>query len=412
MSTTPLRILIVDDEPERSREWAARLRSLGFADATVTALDIEEARTLIKGADARRRRAREQSDPFAADLPCDLDTVDVLVVDYDLQELLEVGEWSTGLQVATLARALSRVKAIVLVNQFGTNSFDLTLSKHAYSHADLDVGSGQLLNPAFWDRSRVDGYAPWGWNDGVLRTSARMEETLRWVVPRLDSPVLTSLGFTTAADESTASRRLPKELWQECVEDPSHTFRELVRESEFLTPKDRGAIATFDEPCARVAGALVAHWLERWVIPTNEILIDLPHMASAYPWLLRSKEDIECWQTTTSIDNGFDALVPEVRDHAFEPGFPLPRPVVWRHAVVEDARLAEPKGFTYDGFPDLVFCEDTSKFQPFEDTRAFSCRLPGGDPQRFVALPERVVPTKGGQPSTDVLYEPSVFFAV
>jgi hypothetical protein len=86
--------------------------------------------------------------------------------------------------------------------------------------------------------------------------------------------------------------------------------------------------------------------------------------------------------------------------------------VVWRHAIVEDARLAEPKGFTYDGFPDLVFCEDTSRFQAFEDARAFSCRLPGSDPQRYVAVPERVVPTKGGLPSTDVVYEPSVFFAV
>jgi hypothetical protein len=239
-----------------------------------------------------------------------------------------------------------------------------------------------------------------------------MAATLQWVLPRLDSPVLKSLGFTTAADESTASTPLPKELWQECVEDPLHTFRELVRESEFLTPKDRGAIAMFDEPCARVAAALVAHWLERWVIPTNEILIDLPHLASAYPWLLMSKGDIECWQATTSLENGFDALVPGVHQHEFRPGFPLPRPVVWRHAVLADARLAEPKGFTYDAFPDLVFCEDTSRFQLFEHSRAFSCRLPGGDPQRFVAHPERVVPINGGQPLTGVLYEPSVFFAV
>lgn len=412
MSTTPLRVLIVDDEPERSKQWAVRLQSLGFVDATVTALSIDEARTLMKGADARRRRAREQSDPFTIDLPCDLDTVDVLVVDYDLQELLEVGEWSTGLQVATLARALTRVKAIVLVNQFGTNSFDLTLSKGAPSHADLDVGSGQLLNPAFWDRSRVDGYSPWGWNDGVLRTPARLEGVVQWVAQRLDAPVLTSLGFTIAADGSNAVRRVEKELWQECVEDPQHTFRELVRESEFLTPKDRAAIAKFDEPCARVAAALVAHWLERWVIPTNEVLIDLPHLASAYPWLLRNKEDVECWQAATSIDHGFGALLSEVRDHAFDPGFPLPRPVVWRHAVVEDSRLAEPKGFTYDSFPDLVFCEDTSRFHPFEDARAFSCRLPGSDPQRFVAIPERVTPASGGQPLTDVVYEPSVFFAV
>ena len=412
MPTPPLRILIVDDEPDRSREWAAKIESFGIPGATVTALDIEAARAVMKKADGRRRRARENLDPFAADAPCDLDTVDVLIVDYDLQELLEVGEWSTGLQVATLARALTRVKLIVLVNQFGTNAFDLTLSKAAQSHADFDVGSGQLLNPAFWDRSRIDGYAPWGWNDGVLRAPARMEAMFQWLMPRLNDPVLTTLGFTAALDGSNAETYLAKELWQECLVDPNHSFRQLVSESEFLTLKDRHAIAAFNEPCARVAAALVSHWLDRWVIPANEVLVDLPHLASSYPWLLTKREEAVCWQDAASLDSGFDAFLPEVRKHQFAPGFPLMRLVVWRHKVVQDAALAEPNGFTYDGFPDLVFCEDTSRFHEFSDARPFSCRLPGNDPQRFVANPEKVVPTTGGQPLTDVVYEPSVFFAL
>ena len=412
MPTPPLRILIVDDEPERSRNWAAKIESFGFPDATVTALDIEAARAVMKAADGRRRRAREKSNPFAAESPCDLDAVDVLVVDYDLQELLEVGEWSTGLQVATLARALTRVKLIVLVNQFGTNVFDLTLTKAGSSHADLDVGSDQLLNPAFWDRSRVDGYAPWTWNDGVLGAIARMDTMLQWVIPRLNEPVLASLGFNAAPDGSNTDTFVAKELWQECMDDPSHTFRQLVSESEFLTPKDRQAIVAFDEPCARVAASLVSHWLDRWVIPANEVLIDLPHLASVYPWLLMKKEDLECWQATASLGGGFDAVQGGVRKHAYVPGFPLSRPVVWRQKVVQDPDLAEPKGFTYDGFPDLVFCEDTSRFHEFGDARPFLCRLPGTDQQRFVANPDKVGPTAGGQSLTDVVYEPSVFFAL
>lgn len=413
MPTPPLRILIVDDEPDRSRDWAAKIDAFGFPGATVTALDIEAARVVMRAADSRRRRARDKADPFSADAPCDLDTVDILIVDYDLQELLAVGEWSTGLQVATLARALTRVKLIVLVNQFGTNAFDLTLSKAAQSHADFDVGSGQLLNPALWDRSRVDGYAPWAWSDGILRAPARMEATLQWLMPRLNDPVLTTLGFTsTVVDTSNAETYLAKELWQECLDDPNHSFRQLVSESEFLTLKDRLAIAAFDEPCARVAAALVSHWLDRWVIPANEVLIDLPHLASSYPWLLAKKEELGCWQQATSLYGGFDALLAGVRKHEFAPGFPLARPVVWKRKVVQDVDLAEPNGFTYDGFPDLVFCEDTSSFHEFADARPFSCRLPGSDSQRFVANPDKVEPTSGGQPLTDVDYEPSVFFSV
>lgn len=412
MPTLPLRILIVDDDPERSRGWAATIDSLGFAGATATALEIDAVRTLMQTVGKRRKRARGQQDPFVADVPCELDTVDVLIVDYDLQELLENGEWSTGLQVATLARALTRVKLIVLVNQFGTNAFDLTLSKAAQSHADFDVGSDQLLNPAFWDRSRIDGYAPWAWNDGVLRAPARMEAMLQWLMPRLNAPVLATLGFTTATDGSNAETHLAKELWQQCLDDPGHSFRQLVSESEFLTLKDRHEIAAFDEPCARVAAALVSHWLDRWVIPANDVLVDLPHLAASYPWLLNKKEEPKCWQAAASLDSGFDAFRPEVTKHQFAPGFPLAKPVAWRHKVVEDAALAEPNGFTYDGFPDLVFCEDTSRFHEFSDARPFTCRLPGNDPQRFVANPEKVGPTAGGQPLTDVVYEPSVFFAL
>lgn len=411
MAPPHLRILIVDDEPDRSRDWAARVQAFGFSGTTVRALDIDDARDVMKTVDERRRRARGGLDPFAANAPCALDDVDVLIVDYDLQELLQVGEWSTGLQVATLARALTRAQLIVLVNQFGSNAFDLTLTKGASSHADFDIGSDQLVNPLFWDRSRVDGYAPWAWNDGVLRAPARIEAMVQWVMSRLDEPVLTSLGFAITADDANTQTFLAKELWEQLLDDPTHSFRHLVPESEFLTPKDRQAIAAFDEPCARVAAALLSHWLDRWVVPANDVLIDLPHLASACPWLLRKKEDPGCWQTAASLDNGFDALLPGVEKHAFSPGFPLARPALWRRAVSQDTDLAEPSGFTYDGFPDLVFCEDTSRFHAFEDARSFSCRLPG-DTQRFVANPERIVPTTGGLPLTDVVYEPSVLFAL
>jgi hypothetical protein len=123
------------------------------------------------------------------------------------------------------------------------------------------------------------------------------------------------------------------------------------------------------------------------------------------------REDLGAWQATTHLD-GIGALLPAVRQHEFLPGFPLSRPVVWRNRVARCAELAEPTGFTYDGFPDVVFCEDTSQFHGFSDARSFSSRLPGSDPQRWVANPERVVPKSGGHILTDVSYEPSVFFAL
>lgn len=411
MSKPPMRILIVDDEPDRSKGWEKQIQALGFEGVSVTALDLDASRALVEAADRRRRGARDGMDPFAGSIECALDEVEVLIVDYDLQEMVEAGQWSTGLWVAMLARAFTKVKLVVLVNQFGTNMFDLTLSKGLKSRADFDVGSSQLLNPALWDRSRIDGYSPWGWLDGVLSATSRFEAVINWVRGKLDQPVLSTIGFGNGLDGADPDTCLSQELWQECVGNQTRTFRDMVAEAEFLTPKDRESIVRFDEPCARVAAALVTHWLDRWVIPTSDLLIDLPHLVSASPWLLNDREDADAWQSTVG-SNGFDALLPAVRLHAFEPEFPLSRPVVWRRRVARAVELVEPSGFTYDGFPDLVFCEDTSRFLLFDDARSFSCRLPSNDPQRFVANPDRVVPSHGGHVLTDVVYEPSVFFAV
>jgi hypothetical protein len=414
MMKSPLRVVIVDDETERSKGWAASILALGIQDVTVEALELAEAQLIIQSADARRRVAREGKDPFSSTsiLECKLDDVDILIVDYDLQELLEVGKWSTGLQVSTLARAFTRTKVIVLVNQFGTNSFDLTLVKSSQSRSDFDIGSGQILNPAFWDRSNVDGYSPWAWNDGVIQAAYRMEAVVEWMKENLDKPVLSTLGFSIESEDSEQPNYLGYELWQEIITSSNQTFRQLVEKSEFLAQKDRECILSYDEPCARVAAAIISHWFERTVIPANETLIDIPHLVSFYPWLLRSPEDVESWQATTSGKDAFNATLEELGDCVFDPGFPLARPVVWKQKVLQTPELAEPAGFSYDNFPDMVFCEDASRFHEFSDSRPFQSRLPGGDPQRFVANPGKVTDATWKHALADVNYEPSVLFAL
>ena len=411
MSATPRKVLIVDDEYERSSEWAKVITAFDFAGIKAEALTITDAQHAISIANQRRADARSGKNPFDGSTQCVLDDVDVLIVDYDLQDLVDASQWSTGLQVVTLARAFTRAKAIVLVNQFGTNSFDLTLTKAIASNADLDVGSGQLCNPSLWEPSKRAGFAPWTWADGVIAAADRMDATIRWVTERLDDSVLASLGFTADSEQADAPNFIQPDLWQGCVADPTTTFREMVSESEFLTSKDRDAFVNFDEPCARVAASIVAHWLDRWVIPANEVLIDLPHIASIYPWLLKDRDDIGIWQTTCTAA-GVDVMLEPLGKHLFAPGFPISRPAVWRKAVLADPDLAEPAGFTYDDFPDVVFCEDVSCFVDFKRSRSFSSRLPDSDPQRFVSDGEEGKSTKEEFPTSAVSYEPSVLFAL
>jgi hypothetical protein len=411
MTTKPLRVLIVDDDTERSLGWKASIdsRLLAGAGADVSALPRDQSSKLIVDIDARRRLARSGANPFDTASP--LDDVDVLVLDYDLEELEDEGTTSTGLLVAMLARAFSRTKLIVLVNQFGTNKFDLTMTAAVRSNADFDVNEAQLLNPTLWDRSRIEGFAPWAWEDGILAASARMDAAIDWVRSRLDEPVLQSLGLGVTPEAAASGSLIAKELWQECVDAPSRTFREMVGDARFLTPKDREAIQQFDESCSRVAATLVIHWLDRWVIPANEVLIDLPHLASADPWLLRGRNTHAGWQATVGAA-GIDALVAGVQPHAFQHGLLLSRPAVWRQRVATDIALREPSGFKYDDFPDMVFCENTSKFVEFELAKPFSSRLPVSDPQRFVMDPGKAAAASTGFEVNHVAHEPQVLFAI
>lgn len=407
----PVRICIVDDEPERSRGWATTIKSFEIPKMEVVALEKDESRELMRAVVARQHTIRTTHEVPEGSSP--LQGFDVLVVDYDLQELLEEGQWSTGLQVLALARAFSDVKLIVLVNQFGSNTFDLTLTKSVRSLADLDVGSDQLVNPAFWDQSRASGFAPWAWGDGVLGAVTRIEQAIAWAKLNLDRPVLKCLGFTHTSDQSNTSTYLSGEIWQQCLTEPDHTLRDMVRASDFLTQKDRdNAIVKLDEPCARVAAVLIMHWLDRWVVPANEVLADLPHLVSFYPWLLRDNANAAGWQAAASLTDGFAAVHTDVGRYTFEPGFLVSRPVVWKHKVLEDAALSEPKGFSYEGIPDLVFCEDTSSFVEFTNAKPFTSRLPGADPQRFVVNQEKLGELEVVSSPAGVAYEPSVLFAL
>lgn len=416
MSSNLFRIVIIDDEHERADGWARELEKLpiggqlhkmGYEGTEIRALDRQEALTILQAAESRRSLMREGQNPFAGQIQCALDEIDVLVVDYDLQEFMKDGQWTTGQQLATLARAFTEVNLIVLVNQFATNSFDLTLVQSATSQADIDVGSDQLPNQSLWDRSTIKDFSPWTWNDGILSGSVRFNQTIEWVRQRLDDKVLATLGFTADTADGSGLIYLPAALWERFLKSPDQTFRKLASDTDFLVIKDRAHIEKFDGPCARVAAAIVCHWLDRWLIPAGEVLIDLPHLAAIYPWLLLDRSDLSCWQRSTDLENGFDAMQPDVRKHQFNPGFPISRPVVWRQAVLSDPKTAEPSGFTYEGFPDLVFCENTSKFAEFEKCSSFESDLQGPDKQRFI-IRKTSNDSRAEHAIDDVLYEPSV----
>ena len=97
------------------------------------------------------------------------DNADILVVDYDLVNLLENSELPvgvpTGERVAYMARCFSECGFIIALNQFnvaGEPLFDLTLCGHPRSFADINIGSKELLYSGLWTNG-WGGYRPWHW---------------------------------------------------------------------------------------------------------------------------------------------------------------------------------------------------------------------------------------------------------
>lgn len=152
-----MRVVICDDQP---RQLARYVRDLDEVNSklrlglTIEAPDPKSLSSQLREL-RNRRRGTVTSDGAQA-----FDRADIVFIDYDLIELTDAGT-ETGESAAYLARCFSTGGYIVAMNQGRlSNPFDLTLSGHPESFADLDIGSDQLANPGLW-RDSFDGFRPW-----------------------------------------------------------------------------------------------------------------------------------------------------------------------------------------------------------------------------------------------------------
>ena len=200
-------------------------------------------------------------------------------------------------------RCFTNCKLIVGLNQFGDNSFDLTLRGHPDSFADLNLGADQLGNPDLWRGDWGDlrrGFRPWYWPNlfEALRAFDKRVEEIR---ARLDEPICEVLGF-----DPDVFRILPRAVVQFIGKDKDEessqtTFREFVTESgNGLKPKD--ATISDEQVLARVGAARISKWLERCVLPEQDILVDAPHLVSRYPSLIDGdRKKIGTWNKTAQL---------------------------------------------------------------------------------------------------------------
>jgi len=390
-----LRVLICDDEEDRALELRKKLlRRLGTrAGAQVRALAPDQFVAAIAGLESRQLAAREPrqaatgTGQAASQHP--FDTADIIFVDYDLLRLAGDGAGAkaaeSGERVCYLARCYSECGVIVGYNQFSYGrTFDLTLRGHLRSFADLNISYDSGNDAGLWSDS-YRGFRPWVWPILPIAYEnlvARAEE----ISAVLDDPILATLGL----GEEPRYRLLTRDQLEflSTSKDPrTTTFREFVTTSgNGLRPKD---VPWDDNACARIAASRIGKWLERAILPHQNILVDAPHLVSRFPSLLEEPDSSSALNMTSRFEVGLDDLGvddSQFRNARFAKPSWLSRPAwVWpevsgNESIVEVRDPWNSKESRY------VFCEDTSRFRLKTDAREFVAAVAPEFARRYIQI--------------------------
>lgn len=376
------RILICDDEPNVRDRWKTTLNAIPSVrrNFDVGVVRNEDFKNTLTDLESRRRKARDRStkaSPWGKNL---FDSAAILIVDYDLLKFNKE-DYLTGEGTAYLARCYSRCGLIIALNQFGENTFDLTLRRNPNSFADLNLGSRQLGNPALWHEP-WKGFRPSYWPMLPIALKA-FENRVKELKGNLGKRILSYLGFLPQITETLP--RSTKEFLGSGNEPEVVSFREFVTESgNGLRRKDE---TLDDESVARIAAARVSKWLERMVFSGQDVLVGAPHLVSRFPSLLAGNpKATETWNKTTSF-KGLRSLgmrYGRIAPFRFDKQDWLSRPAWFWKPLSNFAEIAEVADPWSTERPDFVFSEDLSKFLPRGAAREFVADLPSPFVRRFV----------------------------
>lgn len=395
MTTTSLSVLVLDDEEDFALSWKEALEE-GATEAGVP-VDVKA----VFGDDLGPvitqlyEASRSFRDAAGGDLPeTDLDAADVLVIDADLRDARDAG-LTSGLDLAYSARCFSNAAVIIVLNAFGENTFDLTLVGHRRSYADIHLGAAQLGNRGLWTSPSPERFRPWSWPLIDREVHLHRDRVTELLEPDLlDRPIVELLGFESG-DIGALSRGAASYLTA-AREKGSGATIDLVSTKQFLLTSEYGLLRrdaqSYEDQrdahrlvLARAGAARIAKWVNCVLAPAQDVLVDAPHLSLRYPSLLPSQTKKSLDATTNlaadplkprklAEEIGLPTAKGHLRQHRFAAQVWANRPLWWgRRLAASDLPEAE-KPWTFEP-PDLVFCEDSSKFWAPSKASRFSCDL-------------------------------------
>ncbi|TET06750.1 MAG: hypothetical protein E3J86_14600 [Candidatus Thorarchaeota archaeon] len=190
-------------------------------------------------------------------------------------------------------------------------------------------------------------------------------------------------------------RILPKSITSFIGRNPNEsTFMSFVLESgQGLHPRDRRRSKNFDENdrivLARVGVARISKWLQCFMLPGQNILIDAPHLVSRFPSLLLSeKKNLSALNGTAQLDSSADLGIEQekIADYEFQkPDWLSRRTWFWNQisnldTIKEVKTPWKVKPFKYG------FCEDTSRFYSLSKCKEFAAQVESPYITRYVRM--------------------------
>ncbi|MDP2762672.1 MAG: hypothetical protein Q8O64_20110 [Sideroxyarcus sp.] len=395
-TTKEYKVVIFDDETERACEWKQALLAMGMGDLVAHVPEQKEIQEALTQLHARRTAADSSTSPY--EIECSLDSVDVLVVDYDLRLLEEHRGFATGEEIAYAARLFSKVKIIVVVNHpdIGLNDFDLTLQRDRNLKGDVYVGHEQIANPGLWRcNPGHNGFVPWCW-PVLLEDAEHFDQCVAEVSAHWTDNILSYFGLdideTRPSPEMLAFLGMPRGgmTFEQIFSDPLDK-----RTRPFVRPKDLPPLLNDQDRQSRVLTALLKKWLRRWVMPAQTVLADAPHIAVAFPWGLEDYQSEAQWKEIHSkgrcnamnLNGIFKA---EIIAHSFKLPEWVGRPAFYSQKVsiaLEGAGLPL-NSFEFGKLPKLLFAEDLSRFIPTDEAFEYDLTLDGQAQVRAVRKPD------------------------
>lgn len=285
------------------------------------------------------------------------DQADLLLLDDDL--IGQLG-FVSGEQLAYLLRCYSSCGSIVVLNHFGWR-FDLTMTDPDWtaSWADLHLEREDIQAPGLWCEDWIQPgegeFRPWSW-PSLLEMAKRFSTCVEHVLGAGDAATVAEMAGVH--DDDHPYLQDAAELWFG-KKGLAARSEEIVK--HVLEHKD--ALGSTDQRARVVTSRLLA-WLNREVLPAQNVLVDSPHLMHRYPSLLGLKQaDAAAWNAALVSVMRRECTLPSHLESAQHGGPMWFSGPIWRaHALNENDSIEEVRNPFGSTGASVAFCEDASRF--------------------------------------------------